>query len=184
MAEENFQELIHKVQMSGLNYKIEMSPFSAKVFLKKTFTKNLNGNQLKPKLSAEPTFEQIKAENKLLSNRVNYLERTSNNHASQYEQTLFHYQQMYQTNAYLLEKIENLHSNLSTTKDENLRFKLLQEQANSSDDKIKLEHDISEQTDEVFTLISYNEGLKEQVERLNCELCETKETFDNDIEEV
>ena len=61
MADHTFQELMNRIQTSGLNYKIESSPFSAKVLLKKTFTKDLNGNSLKAKFSDERTFDQIKA---------------------------------------------------------------------------------------------------------------------------
>ena len=63
MADQTFQELMNRIQTSGLNYKIELSPFSAKVPLKKTLTKDLNGNPLKAKFSDERTFDQIKAEN-------------------------------------------------------------------------------------------------------------------------
>ena len=54
---------MNRIQTSGLNYKIELSPFSPKVLLKKTLTKDLNGNLLKAKFSDERTFDQIKAEN-------------------------------------------------------------------------------------------------------------------------
>ena len=94
MADHTFQELMNRIQTSGLNYKIESSPFSAKVLLKKTFTKDLNGNSLKAKFSDERTFDQIKAENDFLYNKVLQLEQTSQNLSTQYQNTLLGYQQL------------------------------------------------------------------------------------------
>ena len=79
MATEAFQEIINRIQTSGLNYKIELSPFSAKVILKKTLTKDLNGNPVKTNFSNESTFDQVKAENDFLCKKVANLEQTLNN---------------------------------------------------------------------------------------------------------
>ena len=79
MATEVFLEIINRIQTSGLNYNIELSPFSAKVILKITFTKDLNGNPLKSKFSNETTFDQIKAENDCIYKRVVNLEQSLNN---------------------------------------------------------------------------------------------------------
>ena len=84
MATEAFQEVINGIRTSGLNFKIELSPFSATVILKKTFTKDLNGNPLKTKFSNEGTFVQIKAENDFLYKKVVNLEKTLNNLSAQH----------------------------------------------------------------------------------------------------
>jgi archaellum component FlaC len=83
-----------------------MSQFSAKVLLKKSFTKDMNGNPAKTLFSNESSIEKIKAENKFLNSKVFQLENTSNYLASQYEQTLHGYQLVYQTNVNLIQKVE------------------------------------------------------------------------------
>ena len=163
MAEEYYKELINRVQTSGLNYKIEMSPFSANIFLKKTFIKDMNGNPLKTEFSNAPTIDQIKAENLFLNRKVVHLESTSSSLTSQYEYTLLDCQQVHQTNANLLQKVENLHAKLSAAEEENYQLKRIQEQIKTKEDKIQLEAKIA------------NEGLIKQVQRLNSELLEIKE---------
>jgi hypothetical protein len=101
MATEVFQEIINRIQTSGLNYKIELSPFSAKVILKKILTKDLNGNPLTTKFSNEATFDQIKAQNDFLYKKVVNLEQTMNNLSAQHENTIHGYHQLHQTNANL-----------------------------------------------------------------------------------
>ena len=172
MAAENFNELIKRVQLSGLNYKIEMSPFSAKVFLKKTFTKDINGNPVKTQCSTEPNIEQITAENKFLNNKVFQLESSSNSLASQYEHTRLGYQHVYQTNVNLLQKVENLQAKLSAAEEENVKLMLSQEERNTEKDNFQLEHQL------------LNQSLMEEVERLSSQLSGSKVEAIKEIEEV
>ena len=180
MAHQTFQDLMNRIQTSGLNYKIELSPFSAKVLLKKTFTKDLNGNPLKAKFSDETTFDQIKAESDFLYKKVDNLEQTLNNLSAQHENTLHGYHQLHQTNANLFLKVEKLHSKLSAADEENLNLKLIHKQ-NTNEDIIELRHKISQKNEEVFDLTSFNENLQEQIEKLNSELSELKEYFNEEI---
>ena len=167
---------MNRIQTSGLNYKIELSPFSAKVLLKKTFTKDLNGNPLKAKFSDETTFDQIKAENDFLYKKVFQLEQTSQNLSTQYQNTLLGYQQLHHSNANLLLKVENLDSKLSAAEEENFNLKLIHKQS-TNEDIIELGHKISQQNEEVLHLTSYNENLQDQFQKLNSELSESEEKF-------
>ena len=47
-ANQAFENLLSQVQSSCLNFKIELSPFSATIFLKKSFIKNQNGVYVHP----------------------------------------------------------------------------------------------------------------------------------------
>ena len=47
-AKEAFESILNQVQSSCLNFKIEMSPFSAVIYLKKSFIKNQNGDTVLP----------------------------------------------------------------------------------------------------------------------------------------
>ena len=152
-AAKKIHELINRVQTSGLHYKTEMSPFSAKVFMKTSFTKDMNGNPVKTLFSNESTIEKIKAENKFLNSRVFQRENTSNSLASQSEQTLHGYQQVYQTNVNLIQKVENLQAKLSASEKEILKLKLIQEQMNTKKNNDQLED------------ILFNKNLMEEVDR-------------------
>ena len=149
-----------------------MSPFSAKVFLKKTFIKNVNGNPFKIEISHEPTYDQIKAKHELLPKKIFHLESSSLYLSSLYEQTLLNYHQTYQTNEKLLTKLLSLHAKLSAFEVENLKFKKLQEQINIKEDKIQLE------------LKKNNEKLIKQVQRFNSELSESKAKTSKEVEEI
>ena len=151
--------------------------------MKKTLTKDLNGNPLKTKFSNEATFDQIKAENDFLYKKVANLEQTLNNLSTQHENTLHGYHHLHQTNANLFLQVEKLHSKLSAADEENLNLKLIHEQ-NTSEDITELECKISQQNEEVFDLKNYNRSLKEQIQKLNSELSESKEKFDEEIDEL
>ena len=170
-AAEYFHELINRVQTSGLHYKIEMSPFSTKVFMKTSFTKDMNGNPVKTLFSNESTIEKIKAENKFLNSRVFQRENTSNSLASQSEQTLHGYQQVYQTNVNLIQKVENLQAKLSASEKENLKLKLIK-QINTKKDNDQLED------------ILFNKNPMEEVDRLGSELSVSKVNTKKDVEDV
>ena len=60
MAENSFNSIIEQVQVSKLNFQIQLSPYSAVISLKKTFLKDQNGRYVTPKLSAGNTVSSIK----------------------------------------------------------------------------------------------------------------------------
>ena len=49
-ATQTLEDLIYQVQHSCLNYKIELSPFSATILLKKSFITDKNGQPCKPQI--------------------------------------------------------------------------------------------------------------------------------------
>ena len=46
MATESFHKILQTIQSSGLNFKMEISPFSATIVLKNSQLKDKNGNPL------------------------------------------------------------------------------------------------------------------------------------------
>lgn len=46
MATKTFHEVLNVIQFSGLNYKMEISPFSATIHMKNSAVTDKNGNQL------------------------------------------------------------------------------------------------------------------------------------------
>ena len=61
-----------------------------------------------------------------LNNKVFQVESSSNSLASQYEHTRLGYQQVYQTNVNLLQKVENVQAKLSAAEEENVKLMLSQ----------------------------------------------------------
>ena len=53
-ANEMFELIINKVKQSNLNFWLEMTPFSAKITLKKTLIRDQSGNPVRPLLHNTP----------------------------------------------------------------------------------------------------------------------------------
>ena len=84
-ATQTLQNLVHQIQISCLNYKIELSPFSATVFLKKSFIKDRNGNPLTPSSPDDVRLGQIKSENENLIRKVFHQESVIESLKSDFE---------------------------------------------------------------------------------------------------
>ena len=61
MATKIFYNILNAVQSSGLNFKIEMSPFSATIVLKNSLLKDRHGNPLNPS-HVKNNFAEVKSE--------------------------------------------------------------------------------------------------------------------------
>ena len=186
MATESFGILLNQIQSSGLNYRIEMSPFSAKVLLKKSLIKDLNGNPIKSKFSSVTSDEQVQSENELLRRKVSQLESGLTLLTFKFEQSRLDCEQVYRTNTNLLVKIDYLDGKLSAAEEEKEKIELDHEQANNASiSKItELEHALYKEKEEVSAQISANEKLREQITSLNFQLCGTRAKSKNEIEKV
>ena len=60
-VESVFKTVIRNIQSSNLNYRINLSPFSASISLKKSFIKDRNGNCLFPKTPESAVFKDSKS---------------------------------------------------------------------------------------------------------------------------
>ena len=81
MATKTVHDVLHMIQLSGLNYKMEVSPFSAIIHLKNSALKDKNGNQIN--IPPENHVSQTKEEKKKHARDILYLEnanRTLQNH--------------------------------------------------------------------------------------------------------
>ena len=60
MATNTFHDVLNMIQLSGLNYKMEVLPFSAKIHLKNSALKDQNGNQINipPDIHVSQTKEE------------------------------------------------------------------------------------------------------------------------------
>ena len=163
-----------------------MSPFSAKVLLKKSLIKDLNGNPIKSKFSSVTSDEQVQSENELLRRKVSQLESGLTLLTFKFEQSRLDCEQVYRTNTNLLVKIDHLDGKLSAAEEVKEKIELDHEQANNASiSKItELEHALYKEKEEVSAQISANDKLREQIKSLNFQLCETRAKSKNEIEKV
>ena len=161
-----------------------MSPFSAKVLLKKSLIKDLNGNPIQSKFSTVTSDEQVQSENELLRRKVSQLEIGLTLLTFKFEQSRLDCEQVYRTNTNLLVKFDHLDGKLSAVEEVKEKIELDREQANNaSTSKItELEHALYKEKEEVSAQISANDKLREQIKSLNFQLCETRAKSKNEIE--
>ena len=70
-ASKSFENLLNHVKNSNLNFKLELSPFSAVISLKKSFVKDKSGNILLSSSSVESSqVHQIREENLALCQKI------------------------------------------------------------------------------------------------------------------
>ena len=82
-ATETLQYLVHMIQKSNLNFKIELSPFSAKIVLKNTFITDKNGNRQMPCRHAE--VDQFLAQEDVIKKLRVDLEQSANDCEETYQ---------------------------------------------------------------------------------------------------
>ena len=88
LATEAFKQILDKIQSSNLNFQLQLSPFSAQIFLKKSLVKDRAGNILHPptnlqaqsydgstRKSHDEDIEHIVAKNKKIQNELLILQR-------------------------------------------------------------------------------------------------------------
>ena len=70
-VEEAFKNVLNSIQNSGLNFKIEVSPFSANISIKKSFIRDKSGFIISP---GDIHFVELKQENDILAQQIDYQE--------------------------------------------------------------------------------------------------------------
>ena len=96
-ASQCFESILQDVQASNLNYRIEMSPFSAVIYLKKSFVENHLGFCVTPPLPKSVIIKALKSENSTLSDKVVHLERVIDSMKSEYESVVIDNEECHDT---------------------------------------------------------------------------------------
>ena len=152
-----FQDLISDIQTAGLNFKINLSPFSATISLKNSLIKDKHG-----RVQIPSTFS-----------RANQLSEVSKLSAENEE--------LKQINTNLELTVASLKADLAKANDE-VKARTTDEKSKSrtiQDDLILNNH-----IQEVNRLKNHNENLKGNIKRLNGELKETKDKFKKQTAEL
>ena len=73
-ASDAYEALLKKIRTSNLNFRIEQSPFSAIISLKKSLVKDKTGQMLKPPLPDSALLQKVQSDNQNLSKKIDHLE--------------------------------------------------------------------------------------------------------------
>ena len=104
-VEEAFKNVLNKIQNCGLNFKIEVSPFSANISIKKSFFRDKSGNIITP---GDIHFVELKQENNFLDQQLNYKECKLNSLKIKYENSLLDSEKSLETKEKLDSEIQML----------------------------------------------------------------------------
>ena len=82
MATEKFEDILHQIRSSSLNFQMKVTPFTAVIYLKKSITKDKSGNFLQQSLSVNRTnkdldllvSKNLELEKEISSLRISFLE--------------------------------------------------------------------------------------------------------------
>ena len=112
-AEELFEQLIHNVKSSGLNFKLEQSPYSAYISLKKTFLTDKAGYVLdrQPRAQYPHAADQQSYYVEQLQVKIDALSRANESLHAKYEHSVNDNEKLFKIN-------ESLKSEITILKDE------------------------------------------------------------------
>ena len=111
------------IQNSGMNYKMEVSPFSAVICIKNSLVKDRNGNPLISLPSNNSNFSQVKVETDEHARNILKQESVIKSLRDDYEGAMKNSEEVYESNNQLKEAIEVLHSKLATAEHETIELK-------------------------------------------------------------
>jgi myosin heavy subunit len=176
-----FQDVLHVIETSNLNYKIELSPFSAIIYLKNSFIKDKNGNNVISRHMNDKNYGHVKSENDELARKIVQQENVIRTLQANYENTVEDSEQIYKTNNMLEKTVQFLHSKLALAVVEVKDVKVLaKDEENVTTVADKLEKLMQEASD----LAARNEKLNIVVKTLNRKLNESKEKAKSELSDV
>ena len=165
-ATETFQDVLRTVQTSNLNYKMEISHFSATIHLKNSFLTDPNGNPLSAPFSSNMAFQNKELARKILQLEavIESLQQTNANAVDDCEE-------IRETNKHLESKVNILHCKLDAAK---LKVTELNKQV-KNERTIKKEPTENQIELEILELSSRNETLDNLTISLHSQLIQFKE---------
>ena len=193
-ARASFQNILEQITTSNLNFKLELSPFSANICLKKSFIKNKSGQILKP----APIDDNLQSENRTLCQKLHQLELSYQFLQHNYTVALNYSEETQKVNHQLkteLDRLQLVVNKEDTAEAFNVKDESVQNELAILENKVK---DISDQnrsyktevkhisakhekvTSEVKALKSDKENLEKEIKKLSIALkCVKKESNEN-----
>ena len=144
----SFSSIVNEIQQSKLNFKIELSPFSAVITLKKTVIKDGNGVSTLPPPPSSFLLHQAQQEILRISHIISDLEKENKDLKCDHEASIDNFVK-------LCSKIEEL-------------------KLEKSRDKIKVEDKSKDTEKEISSLKEQNRKLEVNIQDFNSKLTETR----------
>ena len=166
-ATECFHNVLHFIQTSSLNYRIELSPFSATIHLKNSFLKDKNGNPI----TFPPSITQsvhIKTETDKI---VEAQENRSKILQANLENVMSDSEKLSKSNINLENEIQALQTKLQASK---LSIELAKKGLSKDDDECHVEQIVEEQKQELSEISFRNETLEALLKKANRNLLENQ----------
>ena len=187
-ASDTFENLLEHIQNSNLNYKLERSPFSAIISLKKSVVRDKSGNMFSPATNTSFCDRRMQEENKNLRQQIENLETKIESLKSDFGCSVDELEGLYKVNVVLEKEMQSLKPRLTAIKKENSD---IIEAA-----KIKtMEREVIDETNrEVSNLVEQNKNYKLEIknvnfkhEKINLEIKmikSEKETLEKDVKNL
>ena len=187
-ATEAFQDVLQKIQTCSLNYRMEISPFSATIHLRNSFIKDKNGNPLVSSVS-DSKLCQRKSLNDQLYCKIQEQENTIRFLQTNHEKLINDCEKLYKSKTKLEADFQALYSRLEASEFEaaELLQKVVHENHSKAVDldvKIHLENEIKEQKVKVSEIVIINKRLDTVAKNLQKELIEAETKSKNEVIET
>ena len=118
-ASGTFQNLIHQIQTSSLNFKIEMSPFSACITLKNSFIRDRKGKAVIPLKPHQENVRKIKPESDDTAKKLVDQESLITSLKKEYEVAVNECENLVEEKVKLENVVDILHSKLTAAVQQN-----------------------------------------------------------------
>ena len=113
-ATEAFQDVLQKIQTCSLNYRMEISPFSATIHLRNSFIKDKNGNPLVSSVSESKLCQQNSVNGQLYC-KIQEQENTIRFLQTNHEKLINDCEKLYKSKTKLEADFQDLYSRLEAS---------------------------------------------------------------------
>ena len=181
-ASKAFKNILQQIDFSNLNYKLEISPFSAVISLKKSFIRDKSGNLLSSPShpSESPAVHRLQEEIQILGNKISQQESDFQSLKYEYEKALHDCEEAYKVINSLELRNEVLHSKIDTTK----------VKMEDCENNHYLKNELVQKNSEIEDVLNKNRHFKNELKNVctkleilrqeNHQLKENKETLEKD----
>ena len=190
-ASESFETILNQVKKSNLNFRMDLSPFSAVIYIKKSLIKDRSGTCRIPPTPDSVILHQVNSENQDLTQKVGKLERMLESIKSDYEISVVACENAHKTIAALEYDLNKVKSNQVEIKKENDHDDLLLKTETLRDEveevkkiNISLESCVEDQAKYIHDLEAKNQTLDHLVKKFDTELSAKRSSHKREITEV
>ena len=189
-ATQTLEDLVHQVQHSCLNYKIELSPFSATILLKKSFITDKSGQPCKPQFPVGVRQVHHGPVDNDLVTKVAQQESVISTMKADLEHSLEYCEEIYEKKTFLEKQLEILSCKVAASQQENSRLRQIASESeanhNNFDDTFntQLKNNLLKVEQENLDLKARNRNLEQMMNRINKQVSNSEVKADIQVSDV